>query len=116
MFSKKDKGGLFPLDAFFVRIRHLRPNRTIAEPWEEGDGLSWPEWTSPGWPSLAVGLGATPGAMPRVWPSNQVATITAGERLRDRHMSGGQRPPGPANVGMTEDREHVVWSIKQELK
>ena len=37
MFSKNDEGGLFPLNAFFVRIRHLRPNRTIAEPWEEGD-------------------------------------------------------------------------------
>ena len=37
--SKNDEGGLFPLDAFFVRIRHLRRNRTIAEPWEEGDGF-----------------------------------------------------------------------------
>ena len=68
MFSKNDEGGLFPLDAFFVRIRHLRPNRTIAEPWEDEEmGLSRPEWTSPGWSSLAVGLGgATPGAMPCV--------------------------------------------------
>ena len=80
-------------------------------------GLSMPEWTSPGWPSLAVGLGgATPGAMPRVWPSSQVATTTAGERLRDRHMPGGRRPPGPANVGVTEDRGQGVWRIKQELK
>ena len=39
MFSKNDEGGLFPLDVFFVRIRHLRRNRTIAEPWEEGDGF-----------------------------------------------------------------------------
>ena len=117
MFSKNDEGGLLPLDAFFVRIRHLRPNWTIAEPLEEGDGLSRPEWTSPEWPSLAVGLGgATPGAMPRVWPSSQVATTTAGERLRDRHMPGGRRPLGPANVGVTEDRRQVVWRIKQELK
>ena len=80
-------------------------------------GLSRPERTSPGWPSLAVGLGgATPGAMPRVWPSSQVATTTAGERLGDRHMSGGRRPPAPANVGVTEDRGQVVWRIKQELK
>ena len=60
--------------------------------------------------------GATTGAMPRVWPSSQVATTTAGERLRDRLMSGGRRPPGPANVGVTEDRGQVVWRIKQELK
>ena len=80
-------------------------------------GLSRTEWTSPGWPSLAVGLeGATPGAMPRVWPSSQFTTTTAGERLSDRHMSGGRRPPGPANVGVTEDRGQVVWRIKQELK
>ena len=80
-------------------------------------GLSRPEWTSPGWPSLAVGLGgATPGAMPRVWPSSQVATTTAGERLRGRHMSGGRRPPGPAHVGVTENRGQVVCRIKQELK
>ena len=39
LFSKNDEGGLFPLDVFFVRIRHLRPNRTITEPWEEGDGF-----------------------------------------------------------------------------
>ena len=39
MFSKNDEGWLFPLDAFFVRIRHLRRNRTVAEPWEEGDGF-----------------------------------------------------------------------------
>ena len=39
MFSKNDEGGLFPLDAFFVGITHLRPNRTNAEPWEEGDGF-----------------------------------------------------------------------------
>ena len=39
MFSKNGEGGLFPLDAFFVRIRHLRPNRTIAESCEEGDGF-----------------------------------------------------------------------------
>ena len=80
-------------------------------------GLSRPEWTSPGWPSLAVGLGdATTGAMPRVCPSSLVATTTAGERLRDRHMSGGRRPPGPANVCVTEDRGQVIWRIKQELK
>ena len=80
-------------------------------------GLSRPEWTSPGWPSLAVGLaGATPGAMPRVWTSSQVATTTAGGRLGDHHMSGGRRPLGPANVGVTEDRGQVVWRIKQELK
>ena len=41
MFSKNDEGGLFPLDAFFVRIRHIRPNRTIAESWEEGDGFEY---------------------------------------------------------------------------
>ena len=41
---------------------------------------------------------------------------SAGERLRDRHMSGGRRPPGPANVGVTEDRGQVVWKIKQQLK
>ena len=57
-----------------------------------------------------------PGAMSREWPSSQVATTTTGERLRDRHMSGGRRPPGPANVGVTEDRGQVVWRIKQELK
>ena len=80
-------------------------------------GLSRPEWTSPRWPSLAVGLGgATSGAMPRVWPSSQVATTTAGERLRDRHMSGGRRPLDPANGGVTEDQGQVVWRIKQELK
>ena len=79
--------------------------------------LSRPEWTSPGWPSLAVGLGgATPGATPRVWPSSQVSTTTAGGRLREHHMPGGRRPPGPANVGVTEDRRQVVWRIKQELK
>ena len=78
-------------------------------------GLSRPEWTSPGWPSLAVG-GATTGAMPRVWPFSQVATTTAGERLRDRHMASGRRPPGPANMGVTEDRGQVVWKIKQQLK
>ena len=57
-------------------------------------GLSRPEWTSTGWLSLAV-EGATTGAMPRVWPSSQVATTTAGERLGDCHMPGGRRPPGP---------------------
>ena len=67
------------------------------------------------WPEKGVG-GATPGTMPRVWPFSQVATTTAGERLRDRHMSGGRRPPGPANVGVTEDRRQVVWKIKQQLK
>ena len=76
-------------------------------------GLSRPEWTSPGWPGLALG-GATTGAMPRVWPFSHGST--AGERLRDRHMSGGRRPPGPANVGVTEDRGQVVWKIKQQLK
>ena len=71
---------------------------------------------SPGWPSLAVGLGvATPGTMPRVWPSNQVATTTLpGDGSGDRHMSGGRRPLGPANVGVTEDRGQVVWKIKQQ--
>ena len=83
-------------------------------------GLSRPEWTWPagrgGWPSLTVGLGgATTGAMPRVWPPAR-STTTAGERLREHHMPGGRRPPGPANVGVTEDRGQVVWGIKQELK
>ena len=79
-------------------------------------GLSRPEWTSSGWPSLAVG-GATTDAMPRVWPSSHVATTTAtaGGRLGDRHMSGGRRPLGPANVGVTEDQGQVVWRIKEGL-
>ena len=75
-------------------------------------GLSGPKWTSAGWPSLAVG-GATTGAMPREWPSSQVATTTAGERLGDRHMPGGRRPLGPANGGVTEDRGQDVWRIKE---
>ena len=57
MYSKNDEGGLFPVDAFFVRIKRLRPNRTIAEPWEEGDDLSRPEWTSPGWHGSLEGVG-----------------------------------------------------------
>ena len=63
---------------------------------------------------MAVG-GATPGAMPRVWPSSQVATTTAGGRLVDRHMPGGRRPLGLANVGETEDRGQMVWRIKEDL-
>ena len=42
--------------------------------------------------------------MPRVWLSSQVGTTTAGGQLGDRHMPGGRRPLGPANVGVTEDR------------
>ena len=54
--------------------------------------------------------------MPRVWPSSQVATTTAGRRLGDRHIPGGRRPLGPANVDGTEDRGYVVWRIKEDLK
>ena len=43
------------------------------------------------------------------------STTTAGGRLGDRHMPGGRRPPGPANVGVTEDRGQVVWRIKEDL-
>ena len=32
--------------------------------------------------------GTNLGTMPRVWPSSQVATTTAGGRLGDRHMPG----------------------------
>ena len=77
-------------------------------------GLSRPKLTSPGWPGLALG-GATTGAMPRWWPSSQVATTTARGRLGDRHMPHGRRPPGPANVGVTEDRGKVVWRIKEDV-
>ena len=45
--------------------------------------------------------------MPRVWLSSQVATTTAGGRLGDRHMPGERRPLGPANVGVTEDRDRM---------
>ena len=65
-------------------------------------GLSRPKWTSPGW--LGLALDATSGAMPRVWPSSQVGTTTAGGRLGDRHMPGGRRPLGLTNDGVTEDR------------
>ena len=55
--------------------------------------------------------------MPRVWPSSQVATTTAGGRLGDRHLPGGRRPLGPANVGVTEDRgQQIVWRIKENMK
>ena len=47
-----------------------------------------------------------PGAISRVWPTSQVDyhCRAAGGRLGDRHMPGGRRPLGPANVGVTEDR------------
>ena len=57
-------------------------------------GLSGPKWTSTGWPSLAV-RGDTPGAMPRVWPSSQVATTTVRGRVGDRHIPGDRQPLGP---------------------
>ena len=41
-------------------------------------GFGGPKWTTTGWPSLTVG-GVTPGAMPRWWRSNQIATATAGD-------------------------------------
>ena len=78
-------------------------------------GLSGPKWMSTGWPSLAVG-GSDPGAMPRWWPSTQIGDTTAGGRLGYRHMPGGKRPLGPANVGVTEDGAQDVWRIKEDLK
>ena len=45
----------------------------------------------------------------------KVGTTTAGGRLGDRHMPGGRRPLGPANVGVTEDRIQNVWRIKEDL-
>ena len=66
-----------------VRIRHLRPNRTIAEPWDEGERFEEAKWTSPRWPRLTL-RGATTGAMPRVWLSSQ----------GDHHCRGtAVRPP-----------------------
>ena len=47
--------------------------------------------------------------------SSQVATTTVGGRLGDRHMPGGRRPLGPANVGVTEGRGQDVWRIKEDL-
>ena len=41
-------------------------------------------------------------------------TTTAGGWLGDRHMPGGRRPLGPANVNVTEDRGKVVWRIKED--
>ena len=78
-------------------------------------GLSRPEWTSPEWPSLAVG-DVTPGAMPpcvALQPGRD--HHSAGERLRGRHMSGGRRSLDSANVGVTEDWGQVVRSIKDDL-
>ena len=56
--------------------------------------------------------------MLRWWPSSQVATTTAGGgggRLEDRHMPGGRRPLGPANVSVTDDRGQDVWRTKEDL-
>ena len=63
------------------------------------------------WPGLALG-GATTGAMPRVWPSSQVGTTTAGRRLRDRHMqlvyrsTQSRRIPAPHFFGTTTMGAH----------
>ena len=96
-----------------VRIRSLQPNRTALRCHVRNEmSLSGPKWMPPGLPSLAV-RGAIPGAMPGWWSSSPVTTTTAGGRLGDRHMPGERRPPGPANVGLTEDRGQVVWGIKE---
>ena len=76
--------------------------------------LSEPKWTSTGWPSLVVGR-ATPGAMPRWWPSSQVVTTTAGGRLGDRHVPGGLSQLGPANGGVIEDWRQDAWGLKEDL-
>ena len=52
---------------YLVRIRPFGPFRPLRSHGMKEMGLSRPEWTSPEWPSLAVG-GATTGAMPRVGP------------------------------------------------
>ena len=63
-------------------------------------------------PGCRVG-GATTGVMPHVWPSSQVSSTAAGGRLGDRHMPGGRRPLGSANVGVTEDRGQDVWRMEE---
>ena len=51
-----------------VRIRPLRLNWTIAEPWDEGDGFEWAKVnvTRVAEPDCRM---CHPGAMPRWWPS-----------------------------------------------
>ena len=69
-------------------MRPLWYIRTIAEPWDEGDGFECTKVDVDGWPSLAVGS-SSPGAMQRWWPSSKVA-ITLPE-FGDRHMPGDRR-------------------------
>ena len=80
-------------------------------------GLSRSKWTSPGWPGWLLEV-PPPAPCHVCGPQAQARwTTTAGERLGDRHMSGGRRPLGPANAngGVTEHWGKAVLRIKEDL-
>ena len=78
--------------------------RTIAEPWDEGDGFRVLVGQSGRRPGGRASLKEVPPRRHAACVGDPPArsTTTAGGRLGDRHMPGGQRPLGPANGGVTE--------------
>ena len=67
-----------------VRIRPLQPNRTITEPWDEGDGFEWVK--------VDVDRVAEPG-YGRCHPRRQLRWLPSNQV--DHHMPRGRRPLGP---------------------